>query len=85
MGAAGSDTGLWSKRGSVVALGEIVPPSTYAYACTYRPIHLRLLFGRLHASYGLAVQRRHMTGQYRRFSGDFAETGKGEILQWTSK
>ncbi|HZI75386.1 MAG TPA: hypothetical protein VFD73_15475 [Gemmatimonadales bacterium] len=85
MGAAGPDTGLWSKRGSVVALGEIAPPATYAYACTYRPIHLRVLLRHLRARYGLAVQRRHITGQYRRFSGDFAETGKGEILQWTSK
>jgi formylmethanofuran dehydrogenase subunit C len=82
-GTAGQDTGLWSKRGSVIALGPITPPATYAYACTYHPIHLRLLFTRLRSEYGLQVRRRHVTGQYRRFSGDLSELGKGEILQWT--
>jgi formylmethanofuran dehydrogenase subunit C len=84
-GKAGRDTGLWSKRGSVVALGQITPPATYAYACTYHPIHLRLLFARLRTAYGLQVRRRHMTGLYRRYSGDLSEIGKGEILQWTAK
>ena len=82
-GSAGSDTGLWSKRGTVVALGAITPPVTYAYACTYQPVHLRLLLKRLQDNYGLPVRRRHMTGAYRRYSGDMAELGKGEILQWT--
>jgi formylmethanofuran dehydrogenase subunit C len=85
LGSAGAGTGLWSKRGSVVALGECTPPSTYAYACTYRPIHLRLLLGWLRKQYRIPVQQRHITGQYRRFSGDFAEVGKGEILQWIAK
>ena len=82
-GAAGADTGLWSKRGSVVALGRIAPPVTYAYACTYQPIHLRLQLSRLKARYGLPVQRRHLTGFYRRYSGDLAELARGEILEWT--
>jgi formylmethanofuran dehydrogenase subunit C len=84
-GTAGSDTGLWSKRGSVVALGAITPPATYAYACTYQPIHLRLMFTRLQVRYGLSIHRRHLTGLYRRYSGDLAELGKGEILEWVSK
>jgi formylmethanofuran dehydrogenase subunit C len=84
-GAAGSDTGLWSKRGSVVALGRITPPITYAYACTYQPVHLRLQLGRLKTRYGLPVQRRHLTGFYRRYSGDMAELTKGEILEWAAK
>jgi formylmethanofuran dehydrogenase subunit C len=84
-GPAGSNTGLWSKRGSVVALGSITPPPTYIYACTYQPIHLRLLLARLRNQYGLAVQRRHFTGSYRRYSGDMAELGKGEILVWMDK
>ena len=84
-GPAGQDTGLWSKRGSVVALGQITPPATYTYACTYRPVHLRLLFTRLRSEYGLHVRRRHLAGVYRRYSGDLSEVGKGEILQWTAK
>lgn len=84
-GAAGSETGLWSKRGSIIALGQITPPATYAYACTYQPVHLRLMLRRLQVKYDLAVHRRHLTGFYRRYSGDLAELGKGEILQWTAK
>ncbi len=84
-GASGADTGLWSKRGSVVALGRITPPVTYQYACTYQPPHLRLQLGRLKVRYGLPVQRRHLTGQYRRYSGDLAELAKGEILEWAAK
>lgn len=83
--SAGTATGLWSKRGSVVALGKITPPATYSYACTYQPIHLRLLLGRLRTEYKLPIHRRHITGLFHRFSGDFAELGKGEILQWTAK
>jgi formylmethanofuran dehydrogenase subunit C len=84
-GSAGADAGLWSKRGSVVALGRITPPSTYWYACTFQPVHLRLLLTRLRADYGLPVRPRHLNGFYHRYSGDMAELGKGEILAWTAK
>jgi formylmethanofuran dehydrogenase subunit C len=83
-GTAGADTGLWSKRGTVVALGSITPPATYSYACTYHPIHLRLVLRRLQAGFGFKVQRRYLTGLYRRYSGDMSELGKGEILVWTA-
>jgi hypothetical protein len=36
-GGVGPTPGLWSKRGSVVALGDVPIPSTYRYACTYQP------------------------------------------------
>jgi formylmethanofuran dehydrogenase subunit C len=85
LGAAGADPGLWSKRGSVVALGRVTPPATYFYACTCQPTYLRLLLTRLRSSYGVPVQARHLNGLYRRYSGDMAELGKGEILAWTSK
>ena len=84
-GAAGVDAGLWSKRGTVVALGRITPPATYVYACTYQPVHLRLLLTRLGVRYGLPVRPRHLKGFYNRYSGDMAELGKGEILTWTDK
>lgn len=84
-GSAGIDCGLGSKRGTVVALGSIVPPPTYSYACTYQPVHLRLLLTRLRVRYGLPVRPRHLNGFYRRYSGDMSELGKGEILAWTAK
>jgi formylmethanofuran dehydrogenase subunit C len=83
-GDVGAVPGLWSKRGSIVAFGRIDIPSTYRYACTYQPPHLRLLLGRLKASYGLPLEPRHFTGLYHRYSGDLAELGKGEILAWTA-
>lgn len=85
IGSTGPSAGLWSKRGSIVALGGIAIPSTYLYACTYRPTHLRLLLYRLRRRYGLTVQDRHIGGAYRRFSGDLADLGKGEILEWTGE
>lgn len=84
-GAAGGDTGLWSKRGTVIALGRITPPATYVYACTYQPVHLRLLLTRLGARYDLPVRPRHLKGFYHRYSGDMAELGRGEILTWTAQ
>jgi formylmethanofuran dehydrogenase subunit C len=83
-GTVGPTPGLWSKRGSVVALDGVPVPSTYRYACTYQPVHLRLLLSRLKARYALPVEGRHLTGFYRRYSGDLAELGKGEILAWTA-
>ena len=84
-GAAGANSGLWSKRGSFIALGGIDLPPTYAYACTYQPVHLKLLLKRLRDTYGLPVRPRHLNGFYRRYSGDLAELGKGEILTWSPR
>jgi formylmethanofuran dehydrogenase subunit C len=83
-GKIGADAGLWSKRGSVAALGGITPPATYAYACTYEPIHLRLMLLRVQSAYGLRIRKQYLSGLYRRYSGDMAELGKGEILEWTA-
>jgi formylmethanofuran dehydrogenase subunit C len=82
-GDVGAAAGLWSKRGSIVALAGVTIPSTYRYACTYQPIHLRLTLTRLRSRYGLPVGEHHLSGGYRRYSGDLADLGKGEILVWT--
>ncbi|MGH7580290.1 MAG: hypothetical protein ACREM9_08970 [Gemmatimonadales bacterium] len=84
-GDTGPAPGRWSKRGSIVALGAVAIPPTYRYACTYQPDHLRLTLLRLRARYGLGVDQRYVSGLYRRYSGDLAELGKGEILAWTAK
>ncbi len=80
-----SRCGTLVEAGVVVALGRITPPPTYSYACTYQPGYLRLLLTRLRDGYGLPVRPRHLNGFYRRYSGDMAELGKGEILAWTAK
>jgi formylmethanofuran dehydrogenase subunit C len=82
-GAIGADPGLWSKRGSVVALRSVTPPATYRYACTYRPSYLPVTLGYLKSRYGCPVTPDHLSGMYRRYSGDLAELGAGEILVWT--
>jgi formylmethanofuran dehydrogenase subunit C len=85
LGAAGPGAGLWSKRGSIVALGNVFVPQTYRYDCTYQPAWLRLTLSRLRAAYELPVKTRHLTGFYRRYSGDLADLGRGEILEWTAQ
>ncbi|HEY7612995.1 MAG TPA: hypothetical protein VH764_08365 [Gemmatimonadales bacterium] len=84
-GRTGRSPGLGSKRGSVVALGEVEIPATYRYACTYQPDHVRLTLLRLRARYGLEVEERHISGLYRRYSGDLGDLGRGEILAWTAE
>ncbi len=81
-GALGVGVGLGNKRGSIVALGGVRVPSTYAYACTYRPPHLGLMLQSLRKRYDLPIDGAHLHGLYRRYSGDLAEIGKGEILEW---
>ena len=81
-GKAGPGAGRFLKRGSIVALAPIDRPATFRYACTYRPPHVGLLLRYLRSGAGVAVADRFLTGRYERYSGDLAELGKGEILQW---
>ena len=83
-GHAGPGPGRWSKRGSIVALGPVEIPPTYRYACTYQPAHLRLTLLRLRKRYDLTVDERYISGFFRRYSGDLADLGRGEILAWTA-
>jgi formylmethanofuran dehydrogenase subunit C len=81
-GAIGSSVGSGNKRGSIVALNGVHVPPTYAYACTYRPPHIPLMLLSLRARFGVVVDDAHLHGLYKRYSGDLAEIGKGEILEW---
>ncbi len=81
-GKAGPGAGRFLKRGSIVALAPIDRPGTFRYACTYRPPHVGLLLRYLRGRAGVAVADRFLAGRYERYSGDLAELGKGEILQW---
>ena len=82
LGALGEDPGPDNKRGSIVALGGARVPHGYRYACTYRPPHVALTLALLRRRYALPVTDAQITGRYRRYSGDLAELGKGEILEW---
>lgn len=85
LGSATGEVGRWSKRGSIVALGRVSIPITYRYACTYEPTHVRVMLQRLRARYSLPVDDRHVVGLYRRYSGDLADIGRGEILAWSAE
>jgi formylmethanofuran dehydrogenase subunit C len=81
-GTLGPGAAAWSKRGTLVAMCGVSVPPTFRYACTYRPPHLALTLTYLRRHYALAVEDDHVTGEYRRYSGDLAELGRGEILEW---
>lgn len=82
-GDVGDQPALWNKRGSLVCLGQVTPGPTYRYACSEQPVYLRMLLQRLRAIPGLPLSIARLEGTFRRYSGDFAESGKGEILAWS--
>jgi formylmethanofuran dehydrogenase subunit C len=81
LGRTGANPGRGSKRGSIIAIGGIEIPSTYRYACTYQPPHVRLTMTYLRRQYGLTIDDRVLTGRFRRYCGDAGDPGKGEILE----
>lgn len=46
-------------------------------------VHLRVLFRRLREVHGMPLTAAHIDGRFRRYSGDFSETGRGELLAWS--
>jgi formylmethanofuran dehydrogenase subunit C len=81
-GQPGLRTGAGMKRGTVALFGgvpNLLP--TFRYDCLYRPIFLSWYLRRLR-SWGFNVPQRCLSGEYRRYSGDLVDLGKGEILVW---
>ncbi len=79
LGELGWRSGAGMKRGSIVSTrpADVLP--TFSYACTYRPVMLRLVLAHLRGS-GLPVTDAHINGRYARWSGDAVEMNRGEIL-----
>jgi formylmethanofuran dehydrogenase subunit C len=84
-GSIGAGAGRFLKRGSIVGFRDIERPATFRYACTYRPPHVQLLLHYLRLHHGLPVGEEQVRGRYHRYSGDLAELGRGEILQWAGE
>ena len=78
-GALGIRCGAGMKRGTIVALREPELLPTFEYACSYRPDFLRLYMSYLRDR-GLPVEPQHLTGSYKRWSGDAVELNRGEVL-----
>lgn len=80
LGSAGEDAGRFNKRGTIAVFGRVSVPSTYGFACTYRPPHIAVTVAHLRAHRGLAIADDTPTTRFRRYSGDMAELGRGEML-----
>jgi formylmethanofuran dehydrogenase subunit C len=83
MGDAARGAAVGSKRGTLVVMGRVEVPETFRLACEYAPPHLRFVLTYLERRHALPVGEARRVGRYRRWSGDMAELGRGEILQWT--
>lgn len=79
LGHLGWRPGAGMQRGTIVSMqpAELLP--TFRYACTYRPVFLRLYLSYLR-QLGLPIVDAHMQGSYRRWSGDSIELNRGEVL-----
>jgi formylmethanofuran dehydrogenase subunit C len=84
MGGAEIRTGAWMIRGTIVSLTEIPMMPTFARACAYNPVFLRLYAKHL-KSLGFTIPYGDEDGAYERYVGDAAVPGKGEILLWRPK
>lgn len=85
LGRLGARAGAGMKWGSIVALGEVAELlPTFRYACRYQPVFLRP-FLRMLAELGFPVTEAHQTGYYRRYCGDLASLGKGEVLVYDQR
>jgi formylmethanofuran dehydrogenase subunit C len=78
-GGAELRTGAWMIRGTIISLAAIPLLPTFAYAATYDPSFLPLLVRYL-SRFRIALPE----GPYRRYTGDAAVPGKGEILVWSA-
>jgi formylmethanofuran dehydrogenase subunit C len=81
-GEPGIRSGAGMKRGTIGLLGRGPVPDmlpTFKYACTYRPVFLRLYLRHLQ-SLGFTIPDDALETEYRRYCGDFLDDARGEIL-----
>jgi formylmethanofuran dehydrogenase subunit C len=81
MGGAEIRTGAWMARGTIVSLVPLRLLPTFAAAGPYHPTFLRL-YARHLRPLGFALPCEPHEGAYRRYTGDAAVPGKGEVLVW---
>jgi formylmethanofuran dehydrogenase subunit C len=85
LGDAGPEPGLATKRGTLVLFGAAALLPTFRPACDYDPVFLTLLLRLLRGPLAFPVAERFSGGLFRRYAGDFAQLGKGEILSWRER
>ena len=84
-GSAGEDPGRFNKRGTIVVCGGVRVAPTYRYDCTYRPPHIAVTMVHLKSRRKFSIDDDPSTARFRRYSGDMAELGRGEILARTDE
>jgi formylmethanofuran dehydrogenase subunit C len=84
VGSVGLRPGAGMKRGTIVAGTAPTLLPTFKFDCEYRPTWLGV-YRRHLEDWGFRLPESMSNGMYRRYSGDFVELGKGEILAWTSR
>ena len=81
LGGATLRTGAWMSRGTIVSLATLPLLPTFTYSCDYNPGFLSLYARRLQ-TLGFALPHEAGEGVYRRYTGDTAMPGRGELLLW---
>lgn len=84
LGQPGIRAGAGLLRGTIITFHEPELLPTFRFDCSYRPAFLDLLFRDLQR-YGLSIADDFTAGLFRRFSGDFNRSGKGEILVYDQR
>lgn len=80
LGGCSGPPGAAMRRGTILVAGDPDLLPGFRYACTYRPPYLPFYCRRLRERYDFAPGERVEEGPYRRYSGDFTELGRGEVL-----
>ncbi|MGM0498752.1 MAG: formylmethanofuran dehydrogenase subunit C [Bacillota bacterium] len=81
-GKCGKRVGAGMKRGTIVVFNEIELLPTFSYNISYSPNFLNIAFRHLENDYGIKIPDQAFNSEYKRYSGDKTELGKGEILIW---
>ena len=81
-GNAGERAGAEMKNGTIVVYGNIKLMPTFKYNSTCNPVFMRVFLNEL-KKFDIPVNDEHITGLYKRYSGDLAESEKGEIFVYS--
>ena len=83
-GNAGNRAGAEMKDGTIIICRDSEMLPTFKYNSTSNPVFVRLFLNELR-KYDIAVDDKYIAGLYKRYSGDLAETGKGEIFIYSGE
>mgnify|MGYP006291313041 CR=1 FL=1 len=80
LGGCAGPPGAAMRRGTILTATEPELLPGFRYACTYRPPFLPFYWRRLRRRYGFEPGGGLEERRFRRYSGDFTELGRGEVL-----